>query len=54
MWRDVLLANADAVRASLAAFRAALDELERLLAAGDATGIEALLARLKTVREGVA
>src|SRR5438477_555081 len=54
MWRDVLLANADAVRASLGAFRAALDDLERLLAAGDAAGIEALLARLKTVREGVA
>ena len=53
MWRDVLLANADAVRASLVAFRAALDELERLLAAGDAAGIEALLARLKTLREGV-
>jgi prephenate dehydrogenase len=54
MWRDVLLDNADAVRASLGAFRAALDELERLLAAGDAAGIEALLARLKTTREGLA
>src|SRR5436190_2138006 len=54
MWRDVLLANADAVRASLGAFRAALDELERLLAAGDAAGIEELLARLKATREGLA
>ena len=54
MWRDVLLDNAPAVRASLGAFRAALDELERLLAAGDAAGIEALLARLKTTREGLA
>ncbi|PYO50926.1 MAG: prephenate dehydrogenase/arogenate dehydrogenase family protein [Candidatus Rokuibacteriota bacterium] len=54
MWRDVLLDNADAIRASLGAFRAALDELERLLAAGDAAGIEALLARLKTTREGLA
>jgi len=54
MWRDVLLDNADAVRASLGAFRTALDELERLLAAGDAAGIEALLARLKTTREGLA
>ncbi len=54
MWRDVLLDNADAVRASLGAFRAALDELERLLAAGDAAGIETLLARLKTTREGLA
>ena len=54
MWRDVLLDNAPAVRASLGAFRAALDELERLLAAGDAAGIEALLARLKSTREGLA
>ena len=54
MWRDVLLDNADAIRASLGAFRAALDELERLLAAGDAAGIETLLARLKTTREGLA
>ena len=54
MWRDVLLDNADAIRASLGAFRAALDELERLLAAGDAAGIEALLARLKSTREGLA
>src|SRR5262249_53058805 len=54
MWRDVLLANADAVRASLVPFRAALDDLERLLAAGDAAGIEALLARLKTTRAGLA
>ena len=54
MWRDVLLDNAPAVRASLGAFRAALDELERLLAAGDAAGIERLLARLKSTREGLA
>ena len=54
MWRDVLLANADAVRASLGAFRVALDELERLLADGDATGLEALLRRLQTTRQGLA
>jgi prephenate dehydrogenase len=54
MWRDILLANADAVRASLVAFRAALDDLDRLIATGDAAGIEALLARLKTTREGLA
>ncbi len=54
MWRDILLANADAVRASVVAFRAALDDLDRLVATGDAAGIEALLARLKTAREGLA
>jgi prephenate dehydrogenase len=54
MWRDVLLANADAVGASLAAFRAGLDELERLIAAGDAAGLEARLGRIKAAREGLA
>ena len=54
MWRDVLLANRDPVRASLAAFRAALDDLERLVVTGDAAGIEELLARLKAAREGLA
>ncbi len=54
MWRDILLDNRDAIRASLGAFRASLDELERLLAAGDAAGLEELLARLKATREGLA
>jgi prephenate dehydrogenase len=54
MWRDILLANGDAVRASLGAFRGALDELERLIAAGDAAGLEALLGRIKATREGLA
>lgn len=54
MWRDILLDNRDAVRASLGAFRAALDDLERIVAAGDAAGLEVLLARLKSAREGLA
>jgi len=54
MWRDILIANSDAVRASLTALRAALDDFERLLVAGDAARIEELLARLKTTREGLA
>ena len=54
MWRDVLLDNADAVRASLVAFRAAVDDLDRLIATRDAAALEALLARLKGTREGLA
>jgi prephenate dehydrogenase len=54
VWREILLANRDAVRASLSAFRGALDELERLLEANDAAGLEALLARIKATRESVA
>jgi prephenate dehydrogenase len=53
VWREILLANHTAVRASLGAFRAALDELERLLASGDAARLEALLARIKATRESV-
>ena len=54
MWTDILLDNREAIVASLAAFRHAVDDLERLIAAGDRTGIAALLARLKTQREGIA
>ena len=53
VWREILLSNRDAIRASLAALRAALDDLERLLAAGDAAGLEALLARIKLARESL-
>jgi prephenate dehydrogenase len=54
MWTEVLLSNRDAIVASLAAFRRALDELERLITDGDRAGIGALLARMKTQREGLA
>jgi prephenate dehydrogenase len=53
VWREILMSNRDAVRASLSAFRGALDELERLLACGDAARLEELLARLKHARESV-
>ena len=48
MWRDILLANRDEVRRHAAAFRAALDDLEALLEAGDGA---ALHARLRAVAE---
>ena len=54
MWTEILLGNRDAVVASLAAFRGALADLERLIASGDRDGIAALLARLKTRRETLA
>lgn len=54
MWTEILLGNRDTLVASLAAFRGALDELERVIAAGDRRGIEAVLARLKTQRETLA
>jgi prephenate dehydrogenase len=54
MWRDILLDNRQAVRASLAAFRGALDDLEALVDAGDAAALTAYLARVKAVRERLA
>jgi prephenate dehydrogenase len=54
MWTEILLGNREALVASLAAFRGALAELERLIAAGDRDGIAAVLARLKAQRETLA
>ena len=51
MWREILLDNREAVVASIAAFRLALDDLERLVARGDGPALTALLARVKAVRE---
>jgi prephenate dehydrogenase len=53
VWRTILLANRAAVAGSLAAFREALDALERLIAAGDAAGVAAAIARVKTRREAL-
>ncbi len=50
LWRDIALANAPALGAALAEFRAALDRLERLVAARDAAGLEAALAAAWAVR----
>jgi prephenate dehydrogenase len=44
MWRDIGLANRDALLAELEAFRAPLDALERALREGDGQKLEALLA----------
>jgi len=51
VWRDIALANADALRAALAEFRVALDALEGLVAAGDAAGLEAALAAARNARQ---
>ncbi|HUF93362.1 MAG TPA: prephenate dehydrogenase/arogenate dehydrogenase family protein [Candidatus Limnocylindria bacterium] len=53
VWTEILLANRDAVAASVRAFRDALDDLERRIAAGDGAAVEATLARIKALREAV-
>ena len=53
MWEEIFLANRQALLAGLETFRAALDELERLIAAGDAAGLRSAIARIKARREAV-
>jgi prephenate dehydrogenase len=54
VWRDILLDNREAVLASVAAFRLALEDLERLVARDDGAALTALLARVKATREKLA
>ena len=54
VWREILLDNRDAVRASLTAFRTALDDLDALVDAADSEALTAYLARVKSVRERLA
>lgn len=51
VWREILVANRDAVIASLGAFRAALDDLERVIRAGDGEALERRLAAIKAWRQ---
>ena len=54
MWREIFQENRAGLAEALAAFRAALDDLERLIAHDDAPAIEAALDRIRRVREGAA
>jgi prephenate dehydrogenase len=51
IWRDIVLANAPAVLAALAEFRASLARLETLIAAGDGPGLVRALETARTVRQ---
>jgi len=51
MWRDICLANGDAVGKMLNAYRQELDLLAKAVAAGDAETLEALFGRAKAVRD---
>lgn len=53
MWTEIFLANRDALSASVAAFREALADLERVIAAGVTDELHAVLARIKAMREGL-
>jgi prephenate dehydrogenase len=50
MWRDISVANRDALIAEVDAYRAALDRIAAMLAAGDAAALEAVFARASEAR----
>ena len=54
VWREIFQENRAGLSEALGAFRAALDHLEALLAAGDVPAIEGALDRIRRVREEVA
>jgi prephenate dehydrogenase len=51
VWREIFQENRAALGEALGAFRAALDELERLIDGGDVAAIEAALDRIRRARE---
>lgn len=53
MWRDICVANRDALSGELAGYRAALDELQRALDAGDAAALERLFASASAARRAM-
>lgn len=50
MWRDISLANRDALQAEVAAFRDQLDRVALMLAANDGAGLEAMFTAARTAR----
>lgn len=54
VWREIFLANREALRASLREFRRALDDLEALVASGDEEALTAALACIRDHRKGMA
>lgn len=53
VWRDIFLANREVLAETLAAFRSALDELERLIAAQASADLGAALARIRGIRNAL-
>jgi len=50
MWRDISLANREALLAEIAAFRAQLDRVAAMVAAGDAAALEGVFAHASAAR----
>jgi prephenate dehydrogenase len=52
MWRDISLANREALLAEVDAYRAELDRIAALVAAGDGDALKAVFARASAARRG--
>jgi prephenate dehydrogenase len=50
MWRDICLANRDALRSELAVYRGSLERIDRLLASGDGAALERIFAAARDAR----
>ena len=50
MWRDIAIANREALLAEIAAFRVQLDRVGAMVAAGDATALEGVFAHASAAR----
>lgn len=50
MWRDIAIANREALLAEIAAFRVQLDRVGAMVAAGDATALESVFAHASAAR----
>ncbi len=53
LWTEIFLANREALRANLEAFRLVLADLERAIAMGSRETLHAALARIRAAREGL-
>jgi len=51
MWRDICVANSEALRHELAAYRAELERIDALLAAGDANALARLFETARSARD---
>ncbi|MGH8503058.1 MAG: prephenate dehydrogenase [Gammaproteobacteria bacterium] len=54
MWRDILLANGDAIRTMIARYRGDLERIEDAIVKQDGASLRALFARAKQARDGIA
>ena len=54
MWRDILLANGDAIRSLIGRYRNDLERIEDAILKEDGPGLQALFARAKQARDGIA